>query len=262
MQEPQFEPFVDDSNLQTIAKKPASRLRVSDMWAPRSTRPIKWYCWATRSTRSSPTSGSARTAPSGTSSLDKCLDSHDNGADALRAFSRERAPEAGLGPDLARLRPAGLPRLRVLHLTWHILDSIFHAVPQCLTGRTRSRLYKGGTPSCACAGTRGRDRLHTNSSARGRAVPRGVLCAFVGAPRAGDAGGAAARRPGRRGGPRGGWLSPRGRSGITPRGQVWLPADDGDEDEFRRRWRRRTGLGGGAPPFHYCRAPPCATRRF
>merc|ERR1719454_1219022 len=60
-------------------------------------------------------------------SLQKCLDSHETGADALKAFSRARAPEAKALVQISRGFDRPGFRGFVSFILPIILDSIFHA---------------------------------------------------------------------------------------------------------------------------------------
>ena len=242
---PQFEPFVDDSNLQTIAKKPASRLPGFRYVGPKIHKTDKVVLLGDAIHTVKPYFGlGANSAFEDVTSLDKCLDSHDNGADALRAFSRERAPEAKALVQISRGFDRPGFRGFVSFILPIILDSIFHAkFPKVFGPNTIASLQRRDT-FVRVRWNKRRDRLpaplsRTNRGARGRAVPRGVLCAFVGAPRAGDAGGAA-RDLGRRGGPRGDWPCREGvpvlRTRYAARG--WRDEDQVAGPAQPRRWRR------------------------
>ena len=125
---PQFEPFVDDSNLQTIAKKPASRLPGFRYVGPKIHKTDKVVLLGDAIHTVKPYFGlGANSAFEDVTSLDKCLDSHDNGADALRAFSRERAPEAKALVQISRGFDRPGFRGFVSFILPIILDSIFHA---------------------------------------------------------------------------------------------------------------------------------------
>ena len=82
-------------NLNNIAKKPASRLPGFRYVGPKIHKTDKVVLLGDAIHTVKPYFGlGANSAFEDVTSLDKCLDSHDNGADALKAFSRERAPEA------------------------------------------------------------------------------------------------------------------------------------------------------------------------
>ena len=125
---PQFEPFVNDENLNNIAKKPASRLPGFRYVGPRIHKADRVVLLGDAIHTVKPYFGlGANSAFEDVTSLDKCLDEHDNGADALKAFSRARAPEAKALVQISRGFDRPGFRGFVSFILPIILDSIFHA---------------------------------------------------------------------------------------------------------------------------------------
>ena len=125
---PQFEPFVDDVNLNNIAKKPASRLPGFRYVGPKIHKDDKVVLLGDAIHTVKPYFGlGANSAFEDVTALQKCLNEHETGNDALKAFSRARAPEAKALVQISRGFDRPGFRGFVSFILPIILDSIFHA---------------------------------------------------------------------------------------------------------------------------------------